>query len=754
MFHRRLWLLFIAVAAVGLVMGAQAFRLTVVRGQDLLSAAESRLTSDRWTPTVRGRIVDRKGRVLAKDDASFDILVDYPWITGEWAWSRAARQARRDKGAEWSGIKGAERENLIRAALPQFEQQVNAMWRDLASALSLTPEEIELRRTEIRRDVQTQSMAVWGRWLEDRREEEAGRDGGGEEITLADVQRPLSLHVEPHVVARGVDERVGFEARRLAQRYPGLRVEAAGKRSYPFEVMRVPVDRSTFPAPMRVPSPAEGTPPETIQIEGVATHVLGWLRGLHSEDIAKRPRTNAETGEVDSAHYQSGDRVGATGIERGYEDFLRGQRGRRIIRLDRSADDPDSEEVIDPVPGRDTNLTLDMNLQARVQSLMDPRLGLASVQEWHHPAVIPVGQPPPLPVGTPLNGAAVVYEVDSGEVLAMVSTPTFTRERFQRDAASILEDKVNSPWVNRAIAKPFPPGSIVKPIILTGAVTDGQFSLANGVGCTGHLIPDKPERYRCWIFKQFNRTHTSYMGGPLHAPEAMAVSCNIFFYTLARSLGPERVVKWYRNFGVGEGFDLHIGDEYAGTAGVVPKSEQFGLPHAILMGIGQGPVAWTPLHAAEAFAILARGGLHLVPRINRDESPRARDLKIDPRALDAALEGLRLSVNDDIGTGHHLTFPDGVREPIFTPRDDIEVAGKTGTAEAPDILSDLDPESPGAREILREGDHSWFVVMVGKKGGRPKYVISVVMEYAGSGGRVSGPICNQIINALIAEGYL
>lgn len=752
MFHRRLWLLFLLVWAVAVVFTAQAFRLTVVRGSDLLKAAEARLVSDRWTPTVRGRILDRKGRILAKDDASFDILVDYPLITGDWAWTRASREARRSNRARWTSMSSEQREALIREALPPFAAQVESLWNELSGVLGLPRQEIESRRTDIRRDVQTQSMAVWERWLEQRREEETKREGGGDEITLADVQRPLSLHVEPHVIARGVDERIGFDARRLAQRYPGLRVEAAGKRVYPYEVMRVPVDRSTFPVPMRTPPKAEGEDPETVQVEGVATHVLGWMRGLHSEDLARKPRIDDATGLVDPAHYQTGDRVGATGIERGYEEQLRGQRGRRTIRLDQSSNDSESDFVIDPVPGRDVNLSVDINLQARVQSLMDPRLGLAAVQVWHHPLVIPPGQPEPLPAGTSLNGAAVVYEVDSGEILAMVSTPTFTREQFQLDASAILDDKVNAPWVNRAIAKPFPPGSIVKPIILSGAVTDGRYALASGIECTGHLLPDRPDRYRCWVYKQFGNTHTAMMGGALHAPEAMAVSCNIFFYTLARDLGPERVVKWYRNFGVGEPFGLRIGDEYAGTAGIVPKSEQFGLPHAILMGIGQGPVAWTPLHAAEAYAIIARGGQHFVPRIDRDQTPQVTDLKIDPRAMDAAIEGLRLSVNDNMGTGHHLSFPDGGREAIFGEHPDLDIVGKTGTAEAPDILDDPVPGAP--RIALREGDHSWFVVMVGRKGGRPKYVISVVMEYAGSGGRVSGPICNQIIHALRAEGYL
>lgn len=755
MFQRRLWLLFLAVAGAGAVMAGQAYRLTVAQGGEHLAEAERRLVSEQWTPTVRGRILDRKGRVLARDDPSFDILVDYPLITGEWGWSAAMREARSADRARWASASREEREALVREFLPKHEATLEAMWDSLASILGLTREEIEQRRTDIRSAVQQTSMTIWQRWLDRRREEESRRRGGDANITLADVQRPLSLHAEPHVIARGVPERVGFEVRRLALRYPGLHVEPAGRRAYPYESVVVPIDRSTFPKPMRVDGRGaeDGpTPPEYVRVDGVATHVLGWMRGLHAEDVARRPKVDPRTGAVDRGQYQSGDRVGATGIEAGYEDVLRGLRGVRIVRLDKSPGEPGAERVIDAEPGTDVALTIDISLQARVQALMDPRAGLATVQPWHRSAA--AGQPEPLPEGTPLNGAAVVYEIDTGEILALVSTPSFTRNQLAEQAASLYSDRVNAPWVNRAIAKPYPPGSIVKPIILSGAATDGAYSLSRAIECTGHLLPDRPDRYRCWVFKQFHTTHAAIMGGGLRAPDAMAVSCNIFFFTLARELGPERIVKWYQRFGVGERFGLRIGDEYPGSAGVVPPTERFGVSHATLMGIGQGPIAWTPLHAAEAFAIIARGGLHMVPRIVRDETPRAADLKIDPRALDAVMEGLRLAVNADIGTGRHLRFPDGTREPIFTAREGVEVIGKTGTAEAPDILGDADPNNPRVREVLREGDHSWFVVMVGRKGGRPMYVISVVMDYAGSGGRVSGPICNQIIGALVEEGYL
>lgn len=761
MFHRRLWLLFLGFAGVGVVMAAQSARLTLVRGDDLLEQAESRLVSERWTPTVRGRILDRKGRELARDEPSFDVLVTYPVITGEWAYTRAQRDARRANRQRWSTMTSEERERLIADALPPYRDQLESMWSSLAVALNVDRATLEERRGEIRQRVQTQAMAVWERWLEEARAEQSRGKNKTTEIRLADVQRPLAMHVEPHMLAHGVEQEIGFRVRRLAERFPGLEVEPSGRRTYPLETVAVSVDRSTFPLPLRPPAEkpigasedAEAVvPPALVEARGVATHILGWMRGVRAEDVAKRPRVNPVTKQIDPGHYQEQDTAGARGIEGAFEDALRGQRGRRVRHLDIPVGEPGAEESVDPVAGTDVTLTIDAALQARVHALMNPELGLARVQPWHHGVHVP-GQPAPLPDGTPLNGAAVVLEIDSGEILAMVSTPSFTREQMQRDPASVFEDRVNAPWVNRAVSKPYPPGSIVKPLILAAAVTDGVYSLSRAIECNGHLLPERPDRYRCWVFKQFGMTHTSVLGRPLLAPEAMAVSCNIFFYTLGRELGPERESNWYRKFGVGSTAPIHLDDLYAGSVGVVPKPERLGVPHAILMAIGQGPVAWTPLHAADSYATLARGGLHIRPRLVRSDRPTATDLTIDPAALDAALEGLRQSVNEEYGTGHMLKYPDGTKEPVFTPRPGIEVIGKTGTAEAPDLL-DQDPNDPRVRETLREGDHSWFVVMAGKKGGRPRYVISVVMEYAGSGGRVSGPICNQIVGALIAEGYL
>lgn len=745
MFHRRLWLLFLGMVALSGAMLAQTWRLTVAQGSDLRRLAESRLVSERWTPSVRGRILDRKGRVLARDEPSFDLFVDYKVITEEWAYSQAATRARQDNRALWAKLDRKDRDELIRRYLPEQQATLTRMWDDLADALQIDREEIESRKTAIRRDVQHMSMTVWERMLEKRREELNRDRETSVEVTLSDVQKPLAVQEEPHCLARGVDEETGRRINRLIGEYPGLHLEQSGRREYPYESMDVPIDRSTFPTPLR----DTAQPVTMVPVDGVATHVLGWLRQLHAEDLERRPRIDPVSGAVDAGHYQHGDLVGARGIESACEAQLRGLRGRRLKHLDTG-----KEELIAPKSGEDVQLSLDVMLQARVQALMSPPLGLASVQPWHHSADTPPDQPAPLPDGTALNGAAVVLDIDTGEILAMVSTPSFTRRELKTDGASLFNDPVDTAWVNRCIAKPYPPGSIVKPLVLAAAVTERTYRLDRPIECTGHLLPNVTNRFRCWVYKQHHTTHSALLGRSLLAPEALAVSCNIFYYTLGRELGPERLAAWYKRFGVGTPFGLNLGEEYAGVAGVVPKGEIFSISHATLMGIGQGPVAWTPLHAADAYATIARGGLRIVPRVIRSQSPRAVDLKIDPGALDAALEGLRQSVQEEYGTGHFLKLADGTRERVFTDWPSVEVIGKTGTAEAPDILSELDPNDPVARTVLREGDHSWFVIMAGKKGGRPRYAIAVVMEYAGSGGRVSGPIANQIVGALIEEGYL
>ncbi|MFA6044265.1 MAG: penicillin-binding transpeptidase domain-containing protein, partial [Phycisphaerales bacterium] len=612
------------------------------------------------------------------------------------------------------------------------------------------------------------------------------------EASLKSIERkatqPIAEMRQPHVLVRRVSDDAGFSCQVLAteetelelpapvdrlndaraartvtvDRVPGLVVRDSGDREYPFETLIVSVDRSTFPGAVRSDTPIDVT------VSGIGSHIIGRMRdriygSAEAEDsptgkafvgdperreqfLSSNPAARADAYAllgVDRGSYRDGDRVGDGGVELTQENLLRGLRGVQTNRLDTG------ERLIEPpVRGQDVHLTLDVMLQARVQALMTPAAGLAVVQPWHHQ------ESTTQPLGAALYGAAVVLDIDTGDILAMVSTPSYTQEDLREHREQLLADKVAMPLLNRATQKYYTPGSIVKPLMLCGAVQRHVYSLDERIACTGHLFENQPNIFRCWIYKKYQTTHTALYGHALSPDEAIMCSCNVFFFTLGRRLGPEGVIDTYREFGVGDTFDLGAGYEVPGALGFKKDDTLLGikLPDAIQMGIGQGPVTWTPLHAANAYATLARRGISQNPRlISGRARPEPRDLGLDPSAVDIAIHGLERSANEHEGTGNHISV-DGAEEPIFTNKN-VDVWGKTGTAAAPNIYNDPDgKDGPAPPELLEEGDHSWFVVMVGH--GAPKYIISCVIDYGGSGGKVSGPIINQIIHAMELEGYL
>lgn len=791
---RRLFLV-AALLMLGLsVLAAQAARLTVLKGDDLLADAQRRLVRLSWSPTVRGQITDRKGRVLAHNRPSFDVAVDYAVISGEWIERQAAARARKDRRADWAKLGREQRARLIEEAKPPYRAAVDRMWNVLAHETGKSRAEVDLRRIELREQTDAmagfvrerraehelrllaQSMGISEQELATRVDsldrpdlespEDLLRHVLAEEITVeaerrieknADIR--IAEEATPRVIVPEVSDDVGFRLQRLARQadpaddsipyLPGLVVIDSGEREYPLLSMDIDIDRSILPKPMA----AEGS--VTVHLTGVASHILGTVRRrVYAEDasarqselesspaLAARSIVTTPSGSVDRGRYFAGDMVGARGLERNLESTLRGLRGLRIERVDQST-------AIDaPMTfGESITLTLDAMLQARIQALLDPTLGLARVQPWHNnrERLDPEDGESPLvmPVGTPLDCAAVVIDVDTGEILAMVSTPTGAE--LPTDPAEREEYiATRRPWANRAISMPLPPGSIAKALVLCGAHKAGAVQLGDRISCTGHFYPHEPEMLRCWIYKQFGATHDDQFKHAPSGAEALKGSCNIYFYTLGQRLGPKGMVELYRSLGVGEKPDLPLDDTLAGWLGFSNKPETISESEAILMGIGQGPVAWTPLHAADAFATLARGGVRIKPTLIAGDMPEPIDLGFDQSIVDEALRGLDMVVNDRDGTANHITLPSGEIFQMFDAPG-VKVWGKTGTATAPELRYN--------DRIIRRGDHSWFVLLCGRD--RPRYAVAVVAEYGGSGGRVSGPIANQIVHALIKEGYL
>jgi len=758
MFHRRLLLLASLGLFMVLVLGGQLVRLAVVEGAEHHRDAQAVLSRRTLLPTVRGRILDRHGRLLAFDEPTFDVAVPYEVISGAWIDAQAAAAARRSNRGEWNELTIDERTALIEAERPAFEDRTRAIWRTIETWGGLEPGELERRRNEIKRRVHRIATAVH------EQQRLAELEAHGPEAAARFVPRPIREQVIGHVILPDVEDELAFRFMDLADRNPELlEVDDSVSRLRPHEAATVTVPRGGFPRHLRDETPA------TVEVRGSIDLILGDVReGVWAEDVERRPLNDAMTGRIiDLGGYRVGDSVGSRGIERAYEAVLRGERG--LIRERR---DTGERERTDPRPGRDVRLTIDVELQQRVHALLDHDLGLTTVQPWH--------LNPALGEGWPLDAAVVVLEIATGEVLAMVSTPT----PADRDGIAPQRLDAAAPWVNRPTSAIYPPGSIVKPLVLVSAVAEGRHCIDETIDCDGHFFEARRDIARCWYYRARYGFGTH---GPLLAAEALARSCNIYFYTLADRLGPDRLLDWLGYFGLGRRLETGLtwtngeGVRLGGVPGVAPDAEAVaGLRSrgearaaTIFMGIGQGPIAWTPLHAANAFAILARGGVRREPTVVADPPPprsaagaladdagppRGPDRRLDPSAVDAALEGLRQSVTETYGTGHHVFYAD--EQPTWDPiinAEGVTVWGKTGTAQSPPLRldTDLDGDRDEHDVSITGVDHAWWVGMVGPSGSaRPLYAVAVLVEYGGSGGRVAGPIANEVIRALQELDYL
>lgn len=748
MFERRLLLLAVVFAIVTLGLSTQLLRLSVVHGETNLAEAEARMRQKSYLPQPRAEILDRRGRILARDTASYDVAVEYEVITGDWARQQAEKLARKQIGrAAWSELRPREREIEVRQRLGEFDERTQDLWDAIRTLGGLSEEELDERRDAIKRQVETLVTLVWNRQMDQSVNE-------GDEDSEARRDKPkIREEEEAHVILPRVSDEVALEFQLLARRWPGmLEVQDSTRREYPWQAQTVELDRSALPGPLRSSAPIQ------ITVEGVADHIIGRTREAWAEDLKRRPLVNSATGKVDLGGYALGDAVGSRGFEGVFEDQLRGMRGMVEQRLDSGV-----EHRIERTPGRPLQTTLDISLQARVQAILDPAFGLTRVHQWQAGWGEDGPKPMLLPPGTPLNSAAVVLDVESGQILAMVSMPTMAMGQKMNES----QRATDNPWVNRPVEAIYPPGSIIKPLVLCAAVSEGVQSLDGRVECNGHFFPDLKDAARCWIYRPpYFPTH-----GSLDCVEALARSCNIYFYTLASRLGMNRLSQWYRAFGLGTALDVGLLNQdessqaarwIGESAGSVPDASVFDKTESmafetISIGIGQGKVTWTPVQAANAYAILARHGVMRDATLIVDESrvrhvPQRPDLKLSDALVAHALEGLRESVEEPFGTGNHITYEDGRTEPIINATG-VTVWAKTGTAEAPPTRVDADGDGIAETKLI-DPLHAWVVGLVGDSRTRqPRFAIAVIVELGGSGGRTAGPVANQIIHALQDEGY-
>ncbi len=391
-----------------------------------------------------------------------------------------------------------------------------------------------------------------------------------------------------------------------------------------------------------------------------AAHLLGRVGPIYAEEA----ETYKELG------YPMDATVGRDGIEKAFEQYLRGTSGERIVETNESGKIVSESWVIDsetgeeqsPSPGYNVVLTLDLPLQEAVERALEKYI-----------STMPEEQP----------AAAVIVDVNDGGIKAMASYPTYDLANFSAVWSEISTDPLK-PMYNRAIQGRYAPGSTFKMVTAIGALEEGIITTDDKILDTGaytYYTDNIAQAPKCWIYRQYGGTH-----GAVNVSEAITESCNVFFFDVGRRLGIDKTNMYARMFGLGETTGIEIAGESAGV--VAGREYTESVLHQIWyegstlsVAIGQENNQFTPLQLANYIATLVNGGnhysTHLLKEVKSADSsqviytrePELLDtIEIDPEHLDAVKRGM-LAVTE---TGSVAKYFANL---------DVKVGAKTGSAQ-------------------------------------------------------------------------
>ena len=459
-----------------------------------------------------------------------------------------------------------------------------------------------------------------------------------------------------------------------------------------------------------------------------SAHAIGYVSSVSETDLER----------IDRSNYAGTSHIGKTGVERAYEDRLHGQVGYRQLVVNAQGrvmrtletDDPDVDfQSKAPVPGENLVVTLDMKLQLAAQeALADTR------------------------------GAVVAIDPRSGDVLALVSTPSFDGNRFaeglsRRDFVALNTDP-DKPLFNRALAGTYPPGSTVKPFIALTALQHESVAPEHEIYCPGEWrLPGQTHRYR---------EGRGGVHGNVDLHEAIVRSCDVYFYQLAIAIGIENLSNGLTAFGFGAPTGLDISGE---QSGIVPspdwkkrnfsrREDQVWFPgETVITGIGQGYMLVTPIQLASAGATLAARGTRFAPRLllGTENGVTGEMTLLDPVALptveDHAPEHWQLVSDAMVGV---TSDPKGTAHTQMNGAH-YTVAGKTGTAQVIGIAQDQKYREEDIDE--RQRDHGLFVAFA--PADAPRIALGIVVENGGGGSRAAAPVARKVLDAFFAsENYV
>lgn len=436
----------------------------------------------------------------------------------------------------------------------------------------------------------------------------------------------------------------------------------------------------------------------------VAAHLFGHIGAITEKELSQQRYSD----------YHAGDFIGKSGIEKHLEPYLRGIAGEKLVEVDVKGKELRQHLVHPPLPGKSIFLTLDRSLQLHAEQAF--------------------GDQP---------GAAVVLDVNNGDILAMVSRPAFDPALFAQGISNeqwqALLNNTDHPLQAKAISGQYPPGSTYKMVTALAALDEGVITPDDLIDCEGRITVGN-RSFRCW--KKVGH-------GPTNLKKALRESCDVWFYEVSLKLGIKRMSEMARNLGLGRTYDLPLDNE---KPGIIPdktwKRNRYNSSwykgETVISAIGQGYVLTTPLQLAVMTSTIANGGTlyqpHLIKRIEdfsgqilQQTTPFVlHESTLNQQNLSYIKKGMEEVVNHPRGTGKSSAIKG------------IVVAAKTGTAQVVRLKDDpVDGEVMDAEEIAyRHRDHALFVAYAPAE--KPEIAIAVIVEHGQHGGSAAGPIAKHI----------
>ena len=435
-----------------------------------------------------------------------------------------------------------------------------------------------------------------------------------------------------------------------------------------------------------------------------AAHIIGYVGAVSEKEL-----------EGDPVLALPGFRIGKNGAEKIFETALRGKAGSRQVEVNAYGRIIRELRRNEGQPGDDHILTIDMGLQEYTNARINHE-----------------------------SAAAVVVDVHSGEVLALVSSPSFNPNSFTTGISqtewNALMANPRFPLTNKAISGHYSPGSTFKMMVALAAQSGGILNPSQEVFCPGHMDLGN-RRFHCW--KRGGH-------GTMNMNSGITQSCDVYFYEVSKRVGVDAIAKMARRFGLGEKLGIELPSE---RKGLVPtrdwKLAVHGVPwqkgETLIIGIGQGFLLTTPLQLAIMTARIANGGIAVRPKLVRETQRVGRRLPDNREPFPSmGLSAVHLAVvqkgmsdvtNNPRGTAYRAR----IEEPGMT------MAGKTGSVQVKRITKAERERGVRKNEDLewKDRDHALFVGYAPVDS--PRYAVSVVVEHGGGGSKTAAPIARDIL---------